>query len=250
MSPKPQRSHICFSTFTGQECPHGWRCWFAHSHHDLEPEVCTAEHCSTENCICFHPQHETIESYFDRLLAHDKERWENRGRAKKDEATLLLDFHAQQRRIKGKSAGIILIDAENRVLMIKGTRCGKWSFPKGGQEEGETLFECACRELYEESGVELDSITDRFLCSYTRTLEFRSGDVTDYTYFIFLTTRQNIKTRILDFNEVSRIDWVNIDKISELERPNWSVDIFSQSVDTVKFLLWMATLSSLTDEVN
>jgi 8-oxo-dGTP pyrophosphatase MutT (NUDIX family) len=36
---------------------------------------------------------------------------------------------------------------------------GMWSIPKGGMEEGETYFDAAKRELFEETNIDLDTIS-------------------------------------------------------------------------------------------
>jgi 8-oxo-dGTP pyrophosphatase MutT (NUDIX family) len=44
---------------------------------------------------------------------------------------------------------------ENKILMVKGRATGKWSFPKGHKERSEGYLDCAVRETFEETGVEL-----------------------------------------------------------------------------------------------
>ena len=51
-------------------------------------------------------------------------------------------------------AGVIVIDKKGRHLIVKG-KTGKWSFPKGKQEEGESLYCAALREAMEEAGIDL-----------------------------------------------------------------------------------------------
>jgi len=53
--------------------------------------------------------------------------------------------------IKRITGGGWVFDRKNRLLMIK--RNGFWDFPKGHIDKGETLEECALREVEEETGV-------------------------------------------------------------------------------------------------
>lgn len=53
-------------------------------------------------------------------------------------------------------AGIILINKEGYILLIKGRTSLKWGFPKGYIEEGETIKECAIREFNEETGLKFE----------------------------------------------------------------------------------------------
>ncbi len=43
----------------------------------------------------------------------------------------------------------------NRILLVQGRRTGKWSFPKGHRNAGESHIECAVRETKEETGLDL-----------------------------------------------------------------------------------------------
>jgi 8-oxo-dGTP pyrophosphatase MutT (NUDIX family) len=52
-------------------------------------------------------------------------------------------------------AGMILYNARGQVLILRDINSGKWSFPKGKREYGETPFHTAVRECAEESGLQL-----------------------------------------------------------------------------------------------
>ncbi len=59
------------------------------------------------------------------------------------------------------AAGGLVTNENNELLMI--FRRGKWDLPKGKLDEGETLEECAVREVKEETGignVELKNLVD------------------------------------------------------------------------------------------
>lgn len=50
-----------------------------------------------------------------------------------------------------EAAGGVVIDNEGKTLMI--SRRGRWDLPKGHREEGESIEQCALREVAEETGV-------------------------------------------------------------------------------------------------
>jgi len=58
-----------------------------------------------------------------------------------------------------KVYGAVCISSTNKVLLVKGRKTGKWSFPKGHKHRKETYIECALRELLEETGITLQGNT-------------------------------------------------------------------------------------------
>ena len=63
---------------------------------------------------------------------------------------------------KTKRYGGIIKSSNGRYLLVKGT-VGKWSFPKGRIEYGETPEQCAIREIYEETGFLFSSMQNKKL---------------------------------------------------------------------------------------
>ncbi|MGC4056991.1 MAG: NUDIX domain-containing protein [Chitinophagaceae bacterium] len=61
------------------------------------------------------------------------------------EKELLWNFYPMH------SAGGVVINEKQEILMIY--RRGKWDLPKGKLDEGESLEECALREVTEETGL-------------------------------------------------------------------------------------------------
>jgi len=59
-----------------------------------------------------------------------------------------------------EAAGGVAVDKRGAWLMIR--RNGRWDLPKGHLEAGETLAECAARELLEETGIAAEPV--RPLC--------------------------------------------------------------------------------------
>jgi 8-oxo-dGTP pyrophosphatase MutT (NUDIX family) len=54
---------------------------------------------------------------------------------------------------------VLVLDAQNRLLMMKRSDSGNWGVPGGAMELGETTEETARRELYEETGFQVDELT-------------------------------------------------------------------------------------------
>ena len=65
-----------------------------------------------------------------------------------DERTLML-----------VGARCVIRDVAGRVLLIKRSDNGEWAFPAGSMELGETLRECAIREVREETELIAQSVT-------------------------------------------------------------------------------------------
>ncbi|MBJ7413780.1 MAG: NUDIX domain-containing protein [Phenylobacterium sp.] len=51
------------------------------------------------------------------------------------------------------TARVLLFDAQDRILLMKGRRPGAWFTVGGGVEPGETFIEAAAREIREETGI-------------------------------------------------------------------------------------------------
>jgi len=105
--------------------------------------------------------------------------------------------------------GTISISVDNKVLIVKGRKSGKWSFPKGHAEQEETELDCALRETCEETGLQLST-------RFQKILHLATG-----VYFLYLcqTETQCIPR---DTDEIIEFAWVPIHK---LRRMNVNVDI-------------------------
>ncbi len=76
-----------------------------------------------------------------------------------------MDYIQQLRQIVGHrpilmvGAAILIVDVENRLLLMKRTDSGCWGPPGGSVELGEEVEEAAKRETLEETGLQIGRMT-------------------------------------------------------------------------------------------
>ena len=104
-----------------------------------------------------------------------------------------------------------IIEKDNKILMVKQAKkkCyGKWNVPAGHLENGETIFEGAIREIFEETGCKV---------RLKNVLPIMSKDIEDTTLIIITFTtellEENIsfnKEEILDVKWISKKELINM----------------------------------------
>ena len=55
-----------------------------------------------------------------------------------------------------KIAGVVVIHPDSGKLLVMKRDDGKWDLPKGHVEEGEQIYDAACRECEEETGLDVE----------------------------------------------------------------------------------------------
>lgn len=70
---------------------------------------------------------------------------------------------------------VISINSNNQVLLVKNRYDTYWYLPGGGVKKGETLLDCARREMKEETNVEVDEL--KVLGVYSNFREHKSDHV-------------------------------------------------------------------------
>ena len=103
-----------------------------------------------------------------------------------------------------KSCGCVIyrIANELRILIIKQSRNGNWSFPKGHVEDGETEIQTATREVFEEVGLKI-----KIREGFRETINYnpRPNVNKDVVYFIAQSKIGRVK---LQKEEVADYKWV------------------------------------------
>jgi 8-oxo-dGTP pyrophosphatase MutT (NUDIX family) len=119
-----------------------------------------------------------------------------------------------------KVFGVILVSQNNNVLLVKGRKTLKWSFPKGHIRPTETWVQCAFRECFEETGISLEHLKP------TNPRKLFSG------YYYIYRDVPEITPIINDSSEVIEVAWVPIDKIQYL-RCNIDLNNFCDSYNKI-----------------
>lgn len=70
---------------------------------------------------------------------------------------------------------IVSINSDDQVLLVKNRYDRYWYLPGGGVKRGETLFDCARREMREEVGVEVDKL--KVLGVYSNFREYKNDHI-------------------------------------------------------------------------
>lgn len=84
-----------------------------------------------------------------------------------------------------EAAGGVVINPQGKYLFIK--RNGFWDLPKGKLDEGETIEECAIREVEEECGIDGLAITASAGATY-HTYEMKGKEVLKISYWYLMNT--------------------------------------------------------------
>ena len=119
-----------------------------------------------------------------------------------------------------------IIRKENKILLVQEAKekCyGQWNFPAGHLDDGETIFEGAIREMFEETGCKV---------RLTKMLPIISSKERNIVRITFLTEilEENIH---FDKNEILDVKWMEIEEIKNkykdvLRGPKMMLEIVRQ----------------------
>jgi 8-oxo-dGTP diphosphatase len=109
--------------------------------------------------------------------------------------------------------GVVVIDDQNRVLLMRRSIEGTWGIPGGGVEVGETWQQAARRECHEETGWEIDlhDLLGLYSDPATQTHRYPNGRVVHCVGAVFLASPRN-HTGTLD-GEATELGWFTLDKL-------------------------------------
>lgn len=108
-----------------------------------------------------------------------------------------------------------IIEKDNKILMVKEAKrkCyGKWNVPAGHLEDGETIFEGAIREIFEETGCKV---------RLNNMLPIMSGELENTTFIIITFTTELLEEKI-SFNkeEILDVKWISKEELENMNNEN------------------------------
>lgn len=128
-----------------------------------------------------------------------------------------------------RAARVLMFDEQNRVLLFRGVdattpdREPWWFTPGGGLEPGETPHEAALREVKEETGLTLASVSGPI---YEQEMDFAFEDVQLHQYEQFFVAH------VPNF-VVSAQGWTDLEKRTMLESRWWSLEELEITTETI-----------------
>lgn len=124
-----------------------------------------------------------------------------------------------------KVYGSICISPVSTILLVKGRKSGKWSFPKGHKDGSETYIECVNRETYEEAGIDL--------LNYVPSA-FQRLSVGEYYFY---EVPYELETNIKDTQEIMEARWMSTADM-RAEKCNVDVNAFLRKIKRKEWLPW------------
>lgn len=121
--------------------------------------------------------------------------------------------------VKEVSAGGVVFTREGQHLkiMLIEDRYGRWSLPKGKQEEGETLVETALREILEETGIR-GRVVNRLMTIYYQYNNPALGQMDkEVHYFLVEKVSGSVHVQI---EEIRSVHWLEPREAWRLQRNN------------------------------
>lgn len=129
-----------------------------------------------------------------------------------------------------QAVGVIVGNPDGEILFVHAYRYTtdsiEWEIPAGGMDEGETVLECAAREVLEETGYETRD--HRKVYSY-----YPMNGIANKIFHI-VECEAGGKTADFDHNEINKLRWVSRQELKEMISRNEINDGFTLSAVLLK----------------
>lgn len=111
------------------------------------------------------------------------------------------------------AAGGIVENSTGKILLMK--RLGKWDLPKGKLDKGETIEECALREIEEETGATDLSVESSFAETY-HTYYRNEKWIIKHTHWYIVKCKGENNLSPQEDEDIEQVAWVDFDTIDVL----------------------------------
>jgi 8-oxo-dGTP pyrophosphatase MutT (NUDIX family) len=113
---------------------------------------------------------------------------------------------------KLKSCGVIVMRTKPQLSFLLMQHPDRYDLPKGHIEAGETEWDCALRELYEETGIEASNLhlDEAFSFSITYQTRYKrfAGETIEKTLIIFLGwLQQEVNIKLTEHDSYTWVEW-------------------------------------------
>lgn len=116
-----------------------------------------------------------------------------------------------------EAGGGRVVDKQGRMLFI--FRSGRWDLPKGWLEKGETLAQCAVREVSEECGLDIaDLQNDGELTTTYHIYSFKEGYALKVTHWFKMRYVGNGSTKPQTEEDITEVRWLAKNEMEEVKK--------------------------------
>ncbi|MBO4613768.1 MAG: NUDIX domain-containing protein [Bacteroidales bacterium] len=116
-----------------------------------------------------------------------------------------------------EAGGGRVVDKQGRMLFI--FRSGRWDLPKGWLENGETLAQCAVREVSEECGLNsADIVNEGKLITTYHIYPFKDGFALKVTHWYRMKYIGTGTTKPQTEEDITEVKWVSESEMEEVKR--------------------------------
>ena len=115
-----------------------------------------------------------------------------------------------------EAGGGRVVDKQGRMLFI--FRSGRWDLPKGWLEKGETLAQCAVREVSEECGLDIaDLRNDGELTTTYHIYPFKEGYALKVTHWFKMRYVGDGATKPQTEEDITEVKWVSENELEDVK---------------------------------
>lgn len=111
-----------------------------------------------------------------------------------------------------QAGGGLVLNSSGEILMM--FRRGKWDLPKGKRDEGESIEDCAIREIKEETGLKELIMQSPLLTTY-HTYDLNGKHILKETYWFKLSAPDNQPLIPQAEEQISALEWVAPHRLPE-----------------------------------